>query len=213
LLGLGLLLAAAGAGAATPSSGCPPATSTRLTAPPQTEALPSSPPAAEALIACIATTPILGATLTHWTAVAEHAVAPSAKTSAAATGVVPPSSQALSFLISSDWLLAEARALGIHISKAQVRRSYDRIRAQQFHKRSQFRAFLRSSGETVADLLFRVRLNMTSNRIQRHLELGRGSAKKKQQALVRFVAQFKRKWLAQTYCATAYLVADCGNSF
>jgi hypothetical protein len=152
-------------------------------------------------------------TLAHWTAVAEHEATPAGKASAAATAETAPAEQALSFLISSDWVLGEARALGIHISTAQVRRSYDRIRAQQFHKLSQFHAFLRSSGETVADLLFRVRLNVTSNRVQRHFELGHGSAKQKGRALARFVVQFKGKWRARTYCAAAYLVSDCGNSF
>jgi hypothetical protein len=218
LLGLALLLApAAGAVAPTSSAGCPPATSTPLgTAPqsaPLTEASAPPPPAAEALIACVATTPILGATLAHWTTVAERAAAPPAKASAAATSEVPPADQALRFLLSADWVLGEARTLGIHISEAQVRRSYDRTRTRQFHKRSQFHAFLRSSGETVADLLLRVRLDMASNGIQRHLKLGRGSTKKQQQALARFVLQSRGKWRAQTYCAAAYLVNDCGNSF
>ena len=218
LLVLGLVLApAGGAVAPTSSAGCPPATSTPLGAPPQsaplTEAKTPSPPAAQALIACVATTPILGATLAHWTAVAERAAAPKGKASAAASAEVPPANQALSFLISSEWILVEARALGIHVSAAQVRRSYDRTRDRQFHKRGQFHAFLRSSGETVADLLFRVRLNMTSNTIQRRIQGARGDTKKKQQAILRFVVQFRRKWRAQTYCAAAYLVNDCGNSF
>ncbi len=216
LLALGLLLApAAGAVAPASSAGCPPASSTPL--PPQSaplsEANTPPPPAAEALIACVATTPILGATLAHWTAVAERAASPKGKASAAASGEVPAANQALSFLLSSEWILVEGRALGIHVSSAQVRRSYDRTRDRQFHRRSQFHAFLRSSGETVADLLFRVRLNMTSNALQQRIQRGRGDTKQKQQAIVRFVAQFRRKWRARTYCAAAYLVNDCGNSF
>ena len=119
----------------------------------------------------------------------------------------------MSFLLSGYWLLGEASDLGLHISEAQVRRSFDRIRAQQFHKRRQFNAFLRSSGETVGDLLFRVRLNLTSVRIQRHILSGHGSAKSKQKALARFVLGFRRKWKPQTYCASAYADANCARVF
>ena len=117
---------AAGAVARTPSSGCPPATSTPLGR--RAAGLCSAdasrrpaPPAGEALIAFVATTPILGATLAHWTAVAGRAAAPHGKASAKATSEAPLANQALSFLISSDWVLGEARAL----ASAAPRRRYD----------------------------------------------------------------------------------------
>jgi hypothetical protein len=213
VLGLGLLLGSAtGAAAAATNPGCPPATSAPLSAP-ITEATAPPPPAAEALVACIATTPILGATLAHWTGIAGHSTAPSGKAPAGATNEAAAANEALAFLISSDWLLGEARALHITFSRAQVRHAYDRIRAQQFPKLREFHAFLRSSGETIPDLLFRVRLNLTSERIQRRIGAGRGSAKSKARALARFVEGFRSKWQAQTYCAAAYVVNDCGNSF
>jgi hypothetical protein len=206
-----LLSASASATASAPSPGCPPPTSTPLNAP-LTEATAPPAPAAAALVACIATKPIVGATLAHWTAVAERATAPSGKAPAGTANEGPPADQALSFLISSDWVLGEARALHIDLTTAQVRHSYDRIRAQQFPKLRELHAFLRSSGQTISDLLFRVRLNLSSERIQRRIAAARG-AKSKARALARFVEGFKRKWQAQTYCAAAYLVNDCGNSF
>ena len=99
------------------------------------------------------------------------------------------------------------------MSQATVRRTYDRLRAEQFHTRRQFRSFLRSSGETVADLVFRVRLNLLSERLQRHVLSGHRSARSKALALQRFVAAFRSRWLAQTYCAAQYTVADCGRTF
>ncbi|HTA36033.1 MAG TPA: hypothetical protein VK761_04905 [Solirubrobacteraceae bacterium] len=212
-LGVGLLLCAGAASATTaPSAACPPATSTPLTAS-LTEATAPPPPAAETLVACIATKPILGATLAHWTAIAERSAAPSGKAPAGATGAVPLANEALGFLISSDWLLGEARALHIDLTRAQVRHDYDRIRAKQFPKLREFHKFLHSSGETIPDLLFRVRLNLTSQRIQRRVEAGRGSKKSQARSLAQFIERFKRKWQAQTYCAAAYVVNDCGRSF
>lgn len=186
---------------------CPPAASTPLTSPPpvaQPTTLAPPAPAPEQIVACIATQPITGAVLAHWTAVAERAGGPDV---AAAT------QEAMGFLLSGDWVLGEARDLGVHVSEREVRRSFDRIKAQQFHKRRQFHAFLRSSGETLADLVFRVRLNLSSQRITRQLLSGNHSANSKARALARFVADFKRKWQAQTYCAAAYAVSDCSHVF
>lgn len=84
--------------------------------------------------------------------------------------------QAMSFLISSDWVLGEATDLNIHVSEGEVRHTFDHIRNQQFPKKKEFKAWLKQSGQTVADLLFRVRLNLNSTRIQKHVLAGhRGS--------------------------------------
>jgi len=118
----------------------------------------------------------------------------------------------MSFLISADWVIGEARDLGIHLSAVEVRRKFDHIRREQFPKRREFKAFRRSSGQTVADLLFRVRLNLLSARIQQHVLAGQQGASAQINALQRFVSEFRMKWSDQTYCAPAYAVADCGHT-
>lgn len=204
------LLACAALSAISPAAAaaapvCPPAASTPLVAAPSESSPAPALPAPEQLVACIGAQPLLGATLAHWTTVAQK--------SGARVGTAAATQQAMSFLLSGYWVLDEASDLGIRIGEAQVRRSFERIRAQQFHKRRQFEAFLRSSGQTVGDLLFRVRLNLTSLRIQRRILSGHGSAKSREKALARFVLGFKRKWKPRTYCAAAYAVADCGRVF
>jgi hypothetical protein len=209
VLTLASLAAPAPAPASLNPQVCPPANSTPLSSPPPTvkSTTPAPPPPApERVVVCIATQPITGAVLAHWTSVAE-------KAAGRRSSVAVAMQESMGFLISSDWVLGEARDLGISTSEREVRRSFDHIRAQQFHKRSEFHAFLRSSGETLADLVFRVRLNLTSLRIEHHFLSGSGSAKSKARALARFVAGFKSKWQAQTYCAAAYAVHDCMHVF
>jgi hypothetical protein len=143
----------------------------------------------------------------HWQRVARLAEAPVGKHQPNRHATLE---EAMGFLISSDWVIGEAQDLHVHVSDAQVRHRYDRIRREQFPKRSGFNAFLRSSGQTVADLLFRVKLNLLSEGIQRLVEAGHhGSARN--QALERFVREFNSRWLAQTYCLPAYAVSDCGH--
>jgi hypothetical protein len=117
----------------------------------------------------------------------------------------------MGFLISSDWVIGEAQTLNVRVSDAEVQRAFDRIRRQQFPRHREFKAFLKSSGQTVTDLLFRVRVNLLTTRIQQQVIAGQQGAAARESALARFVKEFRTKWRAQTYCAAAYAVRDCGR--
>jgi len=74
--------------------------------------------------------------------------------------------EVLGFLTSSSWVLGEANSLGIKLTDKQVRDQFLHIKHQQFQKPAEFEKFLKTSGQTVSDLLLRVKLNMLSQRIQ-----------------------------------------------
>ncbi len=159
---------------------------------------------------CVGAQAITGATYTHWMSVASKPFGTTLKKGEHA-GIVALQNEVLGFLISSDWVKGEAEARGISVSPVEVRKSFDRIRHQEFHRRREFQRFLRKSGQTVADLMFRVELNLLSVRIQKSVVAGHHGASSKQRALSQFVKAFKVKWQAQTYCASEYAVADCGH--
>jgi hypothetical protein len=191
---------------ATAGEACPPAPSVSPSTAPA--AAPTGPPAPEQILVCIASQSITGATFEHWANVARMSAGAAPQNPLTPGEVVK---EVMGFLISSDWVLEEAQALEVHASVREVRRSFDRIRRQQFPKEKEFRAFLERSGQTVTDLLFRVKLNLLSTRIQKRVLAGHHGALAKQRALSRFVKGFKRKWQAQTYCAAEYASADCGH--
>ncbi len=210
-LGLVLMVSAAPQSSEASASGqaCPAPLSAPLPLPTTSSSPSSAEPAPEEIIVCVGSESITGAVYSHWATIAR-------KSEGSAGKALPPSTaqtrtEALGFLISSDWVLGEARDLHVGVSAAQIKRKFDRIKGQQFRTRAEFEAFLRSSGETVADLLFRVQLNLLSERIQRHVSAVPGGPRAKQRALSRFVEAFKAKWLAQTYCAAEYTVQDCGH--
>jgi hypothetical protein len=159
---------------------------------------------------CVGSQAIAGATYSQWLTVARKADGPPAK-GQPASSVTELRNEVLGFLITSDWLKGEAEDLNISVSATEVRKNFDRIRREQFPKHGEFEAFVRKSGETVPDLLFRVELNLLSRRIQKHVVVGHRSASSKGRALSRFVKAFKVKWEAQTYCASEYDVTDCGH--
>jgi foldase protein PrsA len=76
-------------------------------------------------------------------------------------------SEVLGFLISSSWVLGEGNALNVKLSDNEVHKQFTKIKVEQFPKASEFEKFLSSSGQTVSDLLLRVKLNMLSQKIQK----------------------------------------------
>jgi foldase protein PrsA len=79
------------------------------------------------------------------------------------------SQEVLGFLISSQWVIGEAKSLGVKVSDAEVKKQFVKIRTQQFPSAAEFEKFLKSSGQTVSDLLLRVKLNMLSQKIQQKI--------------------------------------------
>jgi len=200
------LMFAVRAAAQAPVTTCPPPLPEG--SPPTTSPLanPLS-PAPEQIVACVGSQSITGVTFSHWAVIAQKSEG-SSKHRLSASEVMK---QVMGFLISSDWVIGEATDLNIHVSEGEVRHTFAHIRNQQFPKKKEFKAFLKQSGQTVADLLFRVRLNLASTRIQQHVAEGHRGARGQQHALSRFVHDFTTKWKAQTYCAPAYAVTDCGH--
>ncbi len=84
------------------------------------------------------------------------------------------SQEVLGFLISSSWVLGEAQSLGIKLTDKEVKKQFETIKTQQFPKAAEFEKFLASSGQSVSDLLLRVKLNMLSTRIQSKILKSKG---------------------------------------
>jgi foldase protein PrsA len=84
-------------------------------------------------------------------------------------------SEVLGFLISSQWVLGEASSLGVKLSDAEVKKQFTKIKSQQFPKPAEFEKFLSSSGQTVSDLLLRVKLNLMSTKIQQKIVKTKGA--------------------------------------
>jgi foldase protein PrsA len=83
--------------------------------------------------------------------------------------------EVLGFLISSAWVLGEAENQGVHVSDAEVKKQFEQIKTQQFPKPEEFKKFLASSGQTVTDLLLRVKLNLLSSKIQQKVSKEKGT--------------------------------------
>jgi foldase protein PrsA len=77
--------------------------------------------------------------------------------------------EVLGFLISSAWVLGEAESLGVKVSDKEVHKRFEEVVKQQFPKAAEFEKFLASSGQSVSDLLLRVKLNLLAQRVQQNI--------------------------------------------
>jgi hypothetical protein len=107
-------------------------------------------------------------------------------------------SQTLAFLIQSDWYLDYAAQLKIVVTNAQVNHELALSRKQEFPTSADFAAFLSQTGQTVQDILFRIRVDET----YRDLVAAVHGAPKLQ-------ALIKRRYLATTHCQRLYAMNLC----
>ena len=152
--------------------------------------------------------------------------------------------QVMQFLVQSQWVEQEAAAAGVVVTEQRVRQIFKRQKRAAFPNERGYQRFLRKSGATEADILYRIRLDAVQNRLTRHVTRqakpvtardvaryrarhprpfkGMGTkranrvarrllhAVREQVALGRFVASFRKRYRAKTWCADGYAVAECG---
>ncbi|HWF53424.1 MAG TPA: peptidylprolyl isomerase [Solirubrobacteraceae bacterium] len=72
----------------------------------------------------------------------------------------------MDFLIKGYWYQAEAHRLGIKLTKAQLQSAFVSAKNQQFKTQAAFTAFLSETGQTLNDILFRVRINQLFTKLE-----------------------------------------------
>jgi phosphatidylethanolamine-binding protein (PEBP) family uncharacterized protein len=171
-----------------------------------TAAVPLSPASAQATqgksssvdaVAYVSNTPIPKASYTHWLAV---------ETALGAAG--SPAHQALGFLITSEWVLGEAAARHISISEAEVKQRFAQLVHESFPKAGSLKKYLAKSGETEADLLARIKVELLASRIAAKVTAGK-SASQRTTLLTAFENGFHTHWKHYTSCDPGYVMEDC----
>lgn len=81
--------------------------------------------------------------------------------------------QVMQFLVSAEWIQQEAQKEGVKVSDAAVQKQFQDQKKQSFQKESDYQTFLKNSGMTEADLLFRVRLDVISNDVRNKIIKGK----------------------------------------
>jgi foldase protein PrsA len=81
--------------------------------------------------------------------------------------------QVMQFLINAEWLQGEAGDQDIKVTDAEVTKSFNQQKKQQFPKEKDFQNFLKQSGMTEEDLRLNVRLTLLSNKLRTKVTKGK----------------------------------------
>ena len=75
------------------------------------------------------------------------------------------SGQVMGFLIQAYWYQAEAHKQGLTLTNAQIQKALAAAKKGQFKTSAQYAAFLKQSGQTANDILYRVRVNQVFEKL------------------------------------------------
>ena len=81
--------------------------------------------------------------------------------------------QVMQLLIQNEWVKGEAADQGVTVSEADVRKAFEEQKKQSFPKKGDYEKFLKTSGFTEEDILFRVRLEQLSNKLREKVVKGK----------------------------------------
>jgi foldase protein PrsA len=81
--------------------------------------------------------------------------------------------QVMQFLISANWIQKEADSQGIKVSDADVQKQFEKTKKQSFPKPDDYQKFLKQSGMTQDDVLFRVKLDQLSTKLREKVTKGK----------------------------------------
>jgi foldase protein PrsA len=74
--------------------------------------------------------------------------------------------QVVGLLVSYKWIEGEAKSQGVKVTDADVKKSFDTQKKQNFPKEADWQKFLKTSGQTQDDILLRVKLDLLSQKIR-----------------------------------------------
>src|SRR3954452_16888693 len=95
--------------------------------------------------------------------------------------------QVLQFLISAHWIQGEAADQSVKVSDAEVNKQFQQTKKQSFPKEKDYAKFLKDSGMTQDDILFRVKLDTLSNKLREKVTKGKDNVTDQQ------IAQYYNK--------------------
>jgi hypothetical protein len=105
-------------------------------------------------------------------------------------------------------VLGEAAARHISVSDAEVKQRFAQLVHQSFPKAGSLKAYLAKSGETEADLLVRIKVELLASRIAAKVTAGTSASQRSAQ-LTAFEKNFHAHWKGLTDCHAGYVMEDC----
>ncbi len=117
--------------------------------------------------------------------------------------------QALSFLISAEWTIAEAAERGIRVSAGEVDGALGRFRAQRAATEQGLGSYLAERHWSLSDLLYELKVELLAARLRRSASFQRTGAGER--AYAALAERRRRRLAARTHCRPGYVVPGCSE--
>jgi len=111
--------------------------------------------------------------------------------------------QAMAYLVNAQWTIGVYADEGVRASDAEVMRTLEQVKADEFPKPGQFERYLASTRRSLADELFVLKLNVLSQKLQ---QKARTEGTKQ---VIRKLSEAGLRWTAKTSCRPGYVVPHC----
>jgi foldase protein PrsA len=83
--------------------------------------------------------------------------------------------ETVTFLIQSQWLEGETKDKKLTVTDKSIQQQFKTIKQQQYPQEAAFQSFLKSSGLTIPDILYRLKLSGLSNKLQQQIVKGKNN--------------------------------------
>ena len=117
--------------------------------------------------------------------------------------------QALDFLISAHWTIAEAAEQGIRVSGAELRREFTRFRKRPYPTERALHAYLSERQWTLSDMLYEVKQGILVRRLLPSFERKVKQAGGGEKVYARLASVRFKALIAKTSCEPRYVVPNC----
>jgi hypothetical protein len=123
----------------------------------------------------------------------------------------------LNTLIGWYWTIGAGLALGMKANEGEAKRRLEEVNKRTYPTQAQFTSYLKLTGQTVPDMLFRSKVQLFEVKINEKLtamekQLPKGlTAQQQQSALAKFTESLPpgKQWAAKTTCHKGYVVSAC----
>ncbi len=119
--------------------------------------------------------------------------------------------EVMAFLLSWRWIELEAAERSIVATDEEVQAEFVKQRDASFPSDAAYLDFKDDTGQTDADVRYRIRVQMLSDRIRDRVLEESGATSNQEQVLADFVRAYRAKWVARTACARTWRTRDCGS--
>jgi hypothetical protein len=119
--------------------------------------------------------------------------------------------QAMSYLLSAQWAMLEAKELGIHLSNAELLKEFLRWQRENYQTDAKFQLYMKERQMHLADVLFQLRRNLLVTRILPSFEARVKRAGGGEKVYTRLALQRYHGLIAKTTCEKGYEMEDCNS--